>query len=920
VEHLRRREVEANMRLGAASEREKASEFLQVTLASIGDAVLAVDTGGNVTLLNPVCAALTGWHENEALGRQVRDVFRIINEQTREPGEDIIGRVLRENNSVSLANHTALVARDGREIPIEDSAAPIRDREGKVIGAVLVFHDVTEKRRAQEQLRKSESEYRELVQNANSAIIRWRRDGSITFFNEYAQTFFGYSADEALGRHVGMLVPQKDSSGGDLTGLLQDIVEHPEQYTHNVNENVCRDGRRVWMAWTNKPILDENGQVSRILAVGVDVTERKRIEDTLRFLLECDSKASGEDFFQALTRHLAQSLNMDYVCIDRLEEGLLVAETVAVHFDGAFEDNVSYTLKDTPCGDVVEKAVCCFEKDVRNLFPKDVVLQKIMAESYVGTVLWDSQGRQIGLIAIIGRKPLADPKLATSILQLVAVRAAGELERRQAEDALRESKEDLSRAQAVAQVGSWRLNVERNELLWSDENWRIFGVPLGTPLTYESFLETIHPDDRAYVDEKWTAALRGEPYDIEHRIVVGQDIKWVRERAELEFEPGGNLLGGFGTTQDITDRKRAEHDILASEMRYRRLFESAKDGVLIVDAGTGQIVDVNPFLVELLGFAHEHFLDKKLWEIGLFKDIAASETAFMELQEKGYVRYEDLPLETRDGRRIDVEFVSNVYLVDSTRVVQCNVRDITARKRAEEDMKRLVDNLARSNRDLQQFAYVASHDLQEPLRQVTAFVQLLDIKYKDRLDATGLEYMAFIVEGSMRMHTLIQDLLAYSRVDSTGENMEPVPVRAVLEQALHNLALSIAESRAAITRDAMPTLLGDRAQLVQVFQNLIGNAIKFRGAAPPIIHVGVERQGGEWLFNVRDNGIGFEPGDEEKIFQLFQRLHNREAYAGTGLGLTICKRVIERHGGRIWAKAEPGNGATFYFTLPTGEA
>ena len=429
-----------------------------------------------------------------------------------------------------------------------------------------------ERVRAEGTLRESETKYRELVQNANSVIIRWKRDGTIIFFNEYAQKLFGYSADEAVGRKVNILVPEKESTGGDLTGMIQNIVAQPESYINNINENICRDGRRIWMAWTNKPIFDENGKVMEILAVGTEVTERKQIEDAMKFLVDCGSPASGEDFFLALACYLGQSLGMDFVCIDRLEENLLAARTLAVYSKGKFEDNISYALKDTPCGNAVGKSICTFTKDVRHLFPKDKVLADLKAESYVGTTLWSSKGHPIGLIAIIGRKPLADTKLAASILQLVAVRAASELERRQTEEA-----------------------------------------------------------------------------------------------------------------------------VLVSEVRYRRLFEAARDGILILDSESGKIVDVNPFIEEMLGYSHNEFLDKHVWEIGLFKDVVASKDSFLELQNKGYVRYENLPLETKDGRHIAVEFVSNVYNVDHHKVIQCNIRDITDRAKAEEALRQSNEELNRFN-------------------------------------------------------------------------------------------------------------------------------------------------------------------------------------------------------------------------------
>lgn len=255
--------------------------WLHVTLSSIGDAVIASDRNGWVTFLNPVASALTAWTPEQAIGQPIQNVLRTVNERTGEPAENIVAKVLEQGCAVNLANHTALIDRHGRQIPIEDSAAPIRDGSGLIIGVVIVFHDVTERRMIHKKLRQSELQYGELVQNTNSAIIRWKSDGTITFFNEYAQKFFGYSAGDVIGRNIGIIVPHTESSGTDLTRLVQDIVDHPEPYTSNTNENICSDGRRVWMTWTNKPIFDENNLVTEIMAIGSDVTELKKAEEAL---------------------------------------------------------------------------------------------------------------------------------------------------------------------------------------------------------------------------------------------------------------------------------------------------------------------------------------------------------------------------------------------------------------------------------------------------------------------------------------------------------------------------------------------------------------------------------------------------------------------------------------------------------------
>ncbi len=241
-------------------------------------------------------------------------------------------------------------------------------------------------------------------------------------------------------------------------------------------------------------------------------------------------------------------------------------------------------------------------------------------------------------------------------------------------------------------------------------------------------------------------------------------------------------------------------------------------------------------------------------------------------------------------------------------------------KELNEDLeKRVADRtleLKRSNEDLEQFAYVASHDLQEPLRMIRNYLQLLQQRYKSELDPNAHDFINFALDGSKRMNQLIHDLLAYSRVGTHGKELVVTECDQALEDALANLTVAIEESKAEVTRDSLPPVIGDEVQLTQLFQNLIGNAVKFRGEAAPKVHVGVQRKGNEWEFTVRDNGIGIAEQDFQRIFVVFQRLHNREKYPGTGIGLSVCQKIVERHGGRIWVESKPGKGTTFHFTIP----
>jgi PAS domain S-box-containing protein len=243
-------------------------------------------------------------------------------------------------------------------------------------------------------------------------------------------------------------------------------------------------------------------------------------------------------------------------------------------------------------------------------------------------------------------------------------------------------------------------------------------------------------------------------------------------------------------------------------------------------------------------------------------------------------------------------------------------REIEERKRAEEALKQKTEALARSNQELEQFAYIASHDLQEPLRMVTNYVQLLARRYKGKLDSNADDFIDFAVDGANRMYSLINDLLAYSRVGTRGKPFEPTNCEMILQKSLNNLKMTMEETGAVVTHDSLPTVMADDLLLGQLFQNLIGNAIKFRGSEPSRVHISASRNGSGWTFSIRDNGIGIAPEYSERIFVIFQRLHSREEYPGTGIGLAICKKIVEHHGGRIWVESELGKGSTFYFTLP----
>ncbi|MGD9787271.1 MAG: ATP-binding protein [Sulfuricellaceae bacterium] len=363
--------------------------------------------------------------------------------------------------------------------------------------------------------------------------------------------------------------------------------------------------------------------------------------------------------------------------------------------------------------------------------------------------------------------------------------------------------------------------------------------------------------------------------------------------------------------------------LTANEVRLKLLLDSTAEGIYGM-APDGRLMFCNPSALRILGFADASEL--------LGKDIhrlihhshpdgsayPAEECKVYAALREGRGQHEDKEVYWRaDGSPVPVEYWSYPIVQEGKTVgAVVTFLDISERKRAEELLAKKIDELTRSNAELERFAYVASHDLQEPLRMVASYVQLLAKRYRGRLDADADDFIHYAVDGATRMQQLINDLLAYSRVGTRGKEFSPTDCNRVVEDALFNLSRAIADSGAEITSDKLPNVMADRGQLVQLFQNLIANGIKFHGEAKPDIHIGVSLAGGEWRFTVRDNGIGIAPEHRDRLFQIFQRLHSREEYPGTGIGLSICKRIVERHGGRIGVDSEPGKGSTFWFTLP----
>jgi PAS domain S-box-containing protein len=418
------------------TERNQAREVLEVSetryrrlFETAQDGILIVDADtGQISDVNPFLIQMLGYSYEDFLGSKLWEIgaFKDIEASQAAFSE------LQTRGYVRYED-LPLQTRDGRSIAVEFVSNVYLVDHHKVIQCNI--RDITERKKAEEKLRAREERYRSYIEVTGQLAWTTNADGEVLEDIPVWRKFTGQSKEETKG-------------AGWAKALHPDDVKHTMEAWNNavatksayeVEYRIRRhDGVYRHFLARGVPVFKDDGNIQEWVGTCVDITERKQIEDAQMFLVQCGLPASGEDFFKSLARYLAENLGMDYVCIDRLQEEELAAQTVAIYFDGTIEDNLTYTLKDTPCGDVVGRTICCFPNGVRHLYPQDVVLQEMMAESYVGTTLWSSKGRPIGLVAIIGRQPLANPQLAESMLKLVAVRAAGELERREAEAALKQ--------------------------------------------------------------------------------------------------------------------------------------------------------------------------------------------------------------------------------------------------------------------------------------------------------------------------------------------------------------------------------------------------------------------------------------------------------------------------------------------------
>ena len=521
--------------------------------------------------------------------------------------------------------------------------------------------------------------------------------------------------------------------------------------------------------------------------------------------------------------------------------------------------------------------------------------------------------------------PLASPEgmLVTAAIRDISVRKAAETHLAQMESRYRGLLEAAPDAMVVVnQAGNIVLLNLQAEKQFGYRRDELVGQPVKNIIP-KGFAERLIADGTRTAAEALAQQI-GTGIELSARRKDGSGFPIEIMLSPLESAEGVLVTAAI---RDISVRKAAETHLAEIEGRHRGLLEAAPDAMALMNQA-GEIVLVNLQTERQFGYHRDELVGQKVTHIipGLTAERLLAEA--LQVDEGAATQPVRAGVELngrrKNGDAFPIEImVSNLESAEGVLVTMA-IRDITTRKRAEKHLWQVMDELNRSNEELEQFAYIASHDLQEPLRMVASYTQLLAKRYKGRLDADADEFIAFAVDGANRMQRLIQDLLAYSRVGTKRHDLHETSSEEALEQAMLNLRGAIEASGALVTHDPLPTVQADPMQLVQLFQNLVGNAIKYQRSGTPQVHISSTRKPSakgenKWIFSVKDNGLGIEPKYFEKIFGMFQRLHKREEFAGTGIGLAICKKIVERHGDRISVESSLGEGSTFRFGLTASE-
>ncbi len=745
----------------------------------------------------------------------------------------------------------------------------------------------TKYQETEEVLRKSEEKYPALYESNLDGILHIDMKGNILDANNAILDMLGYSRGEILELSYQKLTPPEWAEFDEVA--LKTLIK--KGYLGEFEKEFIRkDGTKVPISFNAWIIKDDKGEPAGMWGIIRDIIERKRGIETqrereIRFRGVFESKMIGTLFWD---------VNGD------------ITEA-----NNAFLQMVGYTRDEVLSGKVRWRDMTPPEYKDRD----DKALEEIAAKG-VMTPLEKEYIRKDGsrIPVLIGGASLPGSTLngVAFVLDITKRKRAEETAMKRTYD-LGERVKELSCLYGIDEIirreGITIEQVLKRSIKFILPSWQYPEITEAC-ITFEGKKYKTEK----FKEKKW---IQRADFFVNNNKAGLVEVCYLKEKPESDEGPflkeERNLINFIAERiGQFIECKKAEEELKKSEERFRIALKNTKITVFTQDRDLRFTWAYNTSP----GFDAGAILGKT------DEDLVGTEQASEVMVIKRRV------LET--GKSISEE-LSTIYgekticyelnvgpLFDSDGEIAgiiCSSIDITEQKQSEEELKETLKELERSNKELEQFAYVASHDLQEPLRMVASYVQLLERRYKGKLDSDADEFIAYTVDGAFRMQRMIQDLLAYSRVGTKGKEFEMMDSTHALGQAVANLFGAIDESGAIVINDNLPTVKADETQIAQLFQNLIDNAIKFRGKEPPRIHIGVKKKACEWLFSVHDNGIGIDSQYGERIFEIFQRLHEKEKYPGTGIGLSICKRIVERHGGRIWMESKPRNGTTFFFTI-----
>jgi PAS domain S-box-containing protein len=870
--------IDFTEKVKAKAEIHKLSVYNRNLIEVSLDPLATIDQDGKIMDVNFATETITGQSREELIGTEFSSYFT-------EPEKATEGyKRVFETGSVR-DYELGLQHVDGHVTPVLYNASIFKDENGKVMGVFVAARDITNRKKIEEELRESEEKYRLISENANDLIAILNSKFEHEYINEETyQRILGYSNEDMLGKTRHDIVHPADTK--QAFKVLKDGFKRGE----GTGELRLRhkNGNYIWVETKGRTFKGSDGLL-KALTVSRDITERKLSEQRLK-----ESEEKFRYFFNNAQIGLFWS---------RISDGKFL------ECNNTFAKLVGYDTREECLADYIalEHYV---DLNTRNKMLEEIRINnevkdfEIQVTKRDGTPYWASISARIDLkenriegaaIDITARKK-AEQKLKASEVKYhhlfeTSPYIIGLLN---TEDILIDCNNTINDILSIHTVEDIKGKNFKEIFLLNEKNKHL--IPI-----FEKLIKSIFE------------GVEQEGFDFRLSRAIGGHL-WIHIEGTL-IEIENQKLIQF-IMQDITKRKKAEKALKESETRFKRIFESKMIGVFFWDAN-GDITDANNVTLEMVGYSKDEILSGAVRWRDLtppeYTDLdnkaleAIATTGVMTPIEKEYIR--------KDGSRFPI-LVGGSALPGSTLSGVSFVLDITERKKGERIIKNLLEELKRINIELEQFTYIVSHDLKEPLRMISSFAQLLERRYKDKLDEDANDFIRFITEGVVRMQDLINSLLTYSRIGKDYKRFEKIDLNNVLKDVLDNLRQIINETNAEIIYDSLPSLVGDKYQLLQVFQNLISNAIKFRGVDPPLVHISSRPDSKHWVFSIRDNGIGIDPKDFERIFIIFQRLHAKDEYDGTGIGLTICKKIIEQYGGKIWVESEVGKGSTFYFSIP----